>query len=63
VVINPSLENHKTAVEEANRLKIPVVAWANLNADADKINYLIPANDLSPSSIEWFLSKIKELKK
>ena len=63
VVINPSLENHKTAVEEANRLKIPVVAWANLNADADKINYLIPANDLSPSSIEWFLSKIKELKR
>lgn len=63
VVINPSLKNHKTAVDEANHSKIPVVAWANLDADAKKIDYLIPGNDLSPSSIEWFLSKIKELKK
>lgn len=33
------------AVKEANRLKIPVVAVADSNANPDEINYPIPGND------------------
>lgn len=39
------------AVEEARKLHIPVVALADTNSDPDKINYSIPANDDSISSI------------
>lgn len=33
------------AVREANRLKIPVIAIADTNADPDRIDYPIPGND------------------
>lgn len=39
------------AVDEARKLHIPVVALADTNSDPDKINYPIPANDDSISSI------------
>ena len=39
------------AVDEARKLHIPVVALADTNSDPDKIDYPIPANDDSISSI------------
>jgi small subunit ribosomal protein S2 len=34
-----------TAVQEANTMKIPVIALVDTNCDPDDIDYLIPAND------------------
>lgn len=35
----------RIAVEEANKLRIPVIAIVDTNCDPDPINYVIPAND------------------
>jgi small subunit ribosomal protein S2 len=56
VMIDPIL--HHTAVSEANTKKIPVVALANVDADPDKISYLVPGNDKAKQSIEWFLDRV-----
>jgi small subunit ribosomal protein S2 len=58
IIIDPNL--HSTAVREANRMKIPIIALANVDADPDLINYLVPGNDKSRKSINWFLGKIEE---
>lgn len=49
---------HETAVREANRMKIPVIAFTNSDADPDKIAYLIPGNCNSRPSISWVLGKL-----
>lgn len=56
VIIDPVL--HHTALAEANTKKIPVVALANVDADPDRINYVVPGNDKAKKSIEWFLERI-----
>ncbi len=39
------VRKERIAVEEANKLKIPVIAIVDTNCDPDPINYVIPAND------------------
>jgi small subunit ribosomal protein S2 len=56
IIVDPIL--HHTALSEANTKKIPVVALANVDADPDKIAYLVPGNDKAKKSIEWFLERI-----
>jgi len=56
VLIDPIL--HHTALSEANTKKIPVVALANVDADPDKIAYLVPGNDKAKKSIEWFIERV-----
>jgi ribosomal protein S2 len=56
ILIDPIL--HHTALSEANTKKIPVVALANVDADPDKIAYLVPGNDKAKKSIEWFLERV-----
>ncbi|MBU6500982.1 MAG: 30S ribosomal protein S2 [Patescibacteria group bacterium] len=56
VVIDPKL--HDTAVREAQRAKIPVIALANVDSNPDVIDYLVPGNDRAVKSINWFLGKI-----
>lgn len=56
VTININL--HSTAVREAKRLKIPVVAVINTDANPLEIDYPIPANDNAKSSIDWIFNKI-----
>jgi small subunit ribosomal protein S2 len=58
IVIDPSL--HTTAVREARIKKIPVVALANVDADPDVIDYLVPGNDNAKMSIEWFLKNMEK---
>lgn len=58
VMIDPTL--HSTAVQEARIKKIPIVALANIDADPDIIDYLVPGNDKAKKSIEWFLGKIEQ---
>ena len=50
-----------TAVREARRLKIPVVAIANTDINPDLVDYLIPANDRNKSSIDWILARLAKV--
>lgn len=53
-------EAHETAVREARKLGIPVVAVMDTNDDPDKIDYPIFANDHSRESIQWVFDRIRE---
>lgn len=57
IMVDPSL--HHTALHEAGIKKIPVIALANVDADPDNIEYLVPGNDKAKTSIEWFFGKIE----
>jgi len=46
-------------VEEANRLKVPVIAIVDTNADPTSITYPIPGNDDAVKSLIYFFNKIK----
>lgn len=50
----------KNAVLEAQKLKIPVVAIADTNANPDGIDYIIPANDDAIKSIELILGYLAD---
>ncbi len=49
-----------TAVLEARRLEIPVIALADTNTDPDEMDYPIPANDDAIRSVRLLCSKIAE---
>lgn len=61
VVVNPIV--HAAAVREAKRKNIPIVSLANMDADPDDIDYLVPGNDKAKSSIVWFLHNIEKAMK
>ncbi|PJD93557.1 MAG: 30S ribosomal protein S2 [Legionella sp.] len=48
------------AVEEARRLKIPVIGIVDTNNDPDKIDYIIPGNDDSMRAINIYLSSVAD---
>ncbi len=50
----------KIAVQEANRLKIPVIAPLDTNCDPDLVTYPIPGNDDAIRSIQLFCQEIAE---
>ena len=50
----------KIAVDEARKLKIPVIGIADTNCDPDDVDYLIPGNDDALRSIRLFLSRIAD---
>ena len=56
------VDAHKetTALLEARRLGIPVVAVADTNADPDGIDYLIPGNDDSMKSLKLFIGTVAD---
>ena len=56
VIVDAKL--HDTAVREAIRVKVPVVALVNTDADPDIIDYLIPANTSAKLSVEWILNRL-----
>lgn len=51
--------NHKTAVNEAKILGIPVVAMMSTDCDPTTVEYPIPSNDHSKNSIEWILKYLE----
>jgi len=57
-IIDPSIKGHRTAVREANRLGIPIVAILDSDDDPTLITYPIPANDHAKISIDWLIDKI-----
>lgn len=50
----------KTAVLEANRLGIPVIAIVDTNCDPDEIDYVIPGNDDAIRAIRLITGKIAD---
>lgn len=58
LVVITGADTHETAIAEARRMKIPVLAIANTSADPDTIDAVIPANDKSRSSVEYILAKL-----
>jgi small subunit ribosomal protein S2 len=57
-IVDPHKE--RTAVMEANRLKIPIVALVDTNCDPDEITYPIPSNDDAIRAIQLMCSIIAE---
>ena len=50
----------KIAVDEARKLKIPVIGLVDTNCDPDDVDYIIPGNDDALRSIRLFLSRIAD---
>jgi small subunit ribosomal protein S2 len=49
-----------TAVKEANKLDIPIVAMVDTNCDPDPIDYIIPANDDAIRANKLIITKIAD---
>src|SRR6187399_533315 len=50
----------KIAVDEARKLKIPVIGVVDTNCDPDEVDYVVPGNDDALRSIRLFASKVAE---
>jgi len=57
-VVDPSKEN--IAVQEAKKLRIPIVGVVDTNCDPDPIDFVIPANDDAIRSIKLMVSQISD---
>lgn len=51
----------KTALMEANKLGIPVIAVVDTNGDPDSVDYVIPANDDSQRAIALYLNTVADV--
>lgn len=49
--------HERIAIQEANKLRIPVVGIVDTNANPDGIDYIIPGNDDALRAIEFYLSQ------
>jgi small subunit ribosomal protein S2 len=52
--------HEKTAVEEANQLRIPVIALSSSDCDFSKVQFPIPGNDTSVKSISLVVNEIAD---
>src|SRR5260370_38078787 len=57
-VIDPAKES--IAVQEANKIGIPVIAITDTNCDPDKISLLIPGNDDAIRSIKLITARVAD---
>jgi small subunit ribosomal protein S2 len=48
------------AVDEARKLKIPVIGIVDTNSDPEQVDYVIPGNDDALRSIRLFTSRIAD---
>jgi small subunit ribosomal protein S2 len=53
-------KKEKIAVDEARKLKIPVIGIVDTNSDPDEVDFVIPGNDDALRSIRLFASRIAE---
>jgi len=50
----------KIAVDEARKLKIPVIGIVDTNCDPDEVDYVIPGNDDALRAIRLFASRVAD---
>ena len=55
------IKKEKTAVVEARKKNIPIIAICDTNVDPTGINYVIPSNDDATKTIKLLLNTIKEV--
>ena len=60
VVFVVDVKNEETAVKEADRIGIPIVAVVDTNCDPDQIDYIIPGNDDALKSIAFIVASLTE---
>jgi len=60
VVFIIDVKNEETAIREADRMGIPIVAVVDTNCNPDKIDCVIPANDDAIRAIRLMTSKIAD---
>jgi len=60
LLVVASASNDKIAVEEANRLGVPIIAITDTDIDPHNITYPIPANDDAPRAVELILVALLE---
>jgi small subunit ribosomal protein S2 len=60
VVFVIDVKNEQTAVKEADRIGIPIVAVVDTNCDPDLIDYVIPGNDDAIRAIRLMASKMAD---
>jgi len=53
-------KKEQIAVDEARKLKIPVIGIVDTNCDPDEVDYVIPGNDDALRSIRLFASRMAE---
>jgi len=53
-------KKEQIAVDEARKLKIPVIGIVDTNCDPDEVDFIIPGNDDALRAIRLFASKIAE---
>lgn len=54
------LKNERTAVREAQKMRVPIIALADTNTDPQGIDYPIPANDDATKSIRLLVDCLAE---
>lgn len=52
------IKKEKNALNEAIKMKIPVVAIIDTNVNPDLVTYPIPANDDSPETVEYLIKEL-----
>jgi small subunit ribosomal protein S2 len=60
VVFVVDTKKEKIAVDEARKLKIPVIGIVDTNCDPDEVDFVIPGNDDALRSIRLFASRIAD---
>ncbi|MFP4547117.1 MAG: 30S ribosomal protein S2 [Fidelibacterota bacterium] len=60
VLIISDVVYNETAVQEANKLNIPVIGIVDTNADPNNIDYPIPANDDSVQTVELIINHLAQ---
>jgi small subunit ribosomal protein S2 len=53
-------KHEQIAVDEARKLKIPVIGIVDTNCDPDEVDYVVPGNDDALRAIRLFASKIAD---
>ena len=59
-VFIPALQREKTAVTEANKMKVKIVGICDTNANPEKATYIIPANDDAVKSIKMMVELVRD---
>jgi small subunit ribosomal protein S2 len=63
-IVDLNFKSHRTAVREALKKEIPIVAICGSDNNVEKVKIVIPANDKAPRSIsfliDYLINKIKE---
>lgn len=53
--------NEKIAIQEANRLRIPVIGIVDTNSKPEGVDYIIPGNDDAMRSIKLYLGTVADI--